>query len=73
MGLSPIVFIQWTHNFGTDKTDTLYIRIESKYKKLGSQLCNKKLVLKVAKKEKNTLKNTKHTLKTVKLYVNDQK
>ena len=25
MGLSPIVFTQLTHNFGTHKTDTLYI------------------------------------------------
>ena len=24
MGLSPNVFTQWTHNFGTHKTDTLY-------------------------------------------------
>ena len=24
MGLSPIVFTQWSHNFGTHKTDTLY-------------------------------------------------
>ena len=24
MSLSPNVFTQWTHNFGTHKTDTLY-------------------------------------------------
>ena len=31
MDLSPKVFTQWTHNFGTHKTDTLYNSSESYY------------------------------------------
>ena len=32
MGLSPIVFTQWSNNFGTHKTDTLYKEEKWKFK-----------------------------------------